>query len=133
MRLIAADNINFYCNYDGDCTGDIDKCKECSNYICNFKDIQEQPTSYDIDKVVEELEGAMWLTTNDDGETNNLSIQVVSFEDAIEIVKQGGVYDNVCEYKIKDKVIYASCNNKQIASAFCWFNECGDYKYCPYC
>ena len=52
---------------------------------------------------------------------------------AIEIVKQGGVYDNVCEYKIKDKVIYASCNNKQIASAFCWFNECGDYKYCPYC
>ena len=41
--------------------------------------------------------------------------------------------DDVCEYKIKDKVIYASCNNKQIASAFCWFNECGDYKYCPYC
>ena len=41
--------------------------------------------------------------------------------------------DDVCEYKIKDKVIYASCNNKQIVSAFCWFNECGDYKFCPYC
>ena len=53
--------------------------------------IKIQPTAYDVDKVVEELEGAMWLTTNDDGETNNLSIQVVSFEDAIEIVKYGGV------------------------------------------
>ena len=41
--------------------------------------------------------------------------------------------DDVCKWKDKDKVIYASCNNKQIASAFCWFNECGDYKYCPYC
>ena len=41
--------------------------------------------------------------------------------------------DDVCEYKIKDKMIYTSCNNKQIASAFCWFNECGDYKYCPRC
>ena len=61
--------------------------------------IQNMPTAYDIDKVVEELEGAMWLTTNDDGETNNLSIKVVSFEEAIEIVKQGGVSDDVCEWK----------------------------------
>lgn len=45
MRLIDADNINFHCNYDGDCTGDIDDCKECGNYICDFRDIQEQPTA----------------------------------------------------------------------------------------
>lgn len=59
-------------------------------------------TAYDVDKVVEEFEGAMWLTTNDDGETNKLSIQVVSFDDAIEIVKHGGasddVSDDVCEW-----------------------------------
>lgn len=61
------------------------------------KAFENSKSSYDIDKVVEELEGAMWLTTNDDGETNNLSIQVVSFEDAIEIVKQGCVSDDVCE------------------------------------
>ena len=57
-------------------------------------------------------------------------------------VKKGGKHmicenckrkDDVCEYRITDKMVYASCNNKQIASAFCWFNECGDYKYCPYC
>lgn len=52
--------------------------------------LDKYPTAYDVDKVVEELEGAMWLTTNDDGETNKLSIQVVSFDDAIEIVKAGG-------------------------------------------
>ena len=56
MRLIDADNVNFHCNYDGDCTGDIYSCKECENYICDFRDIQEQPIAYDIDKVVEELE-----------------------------------------------------------------------------
>lgn len=65
--------------------------------------VEEQPTAYDIDNVVEELEGAMWLTTNDDGETNNLSIQVVSFEDAIEIVKQGSVSDDECEWRIVDR------------------------------
>ena len=59
MRLIDADNVNFYCNYEGDCMGNIDKCKECENYICNFRDIQKQPTAYDIDKVVEELEETM--------------------------------------------------------------------------
>lgn len=81
MRLIDADNINFYCNYDGDCTGVIDKCKECSNYICNFKDIQEQPTAYDIDKIVEELEYDERHTF--DGCINKRY--------AIKIVKQGGV------------------------------------------
>ena len=50
MRLINADNISFYCNYEGDCTGDINDCKKCGNYICNFRDIQEQPTAYDVDE-----------------------------------------------------------------------------------
>ena len=59
--------------------------------------------------------------------------QIVEWLEELKAIKNGGISDDVCEYKIKDKVIYASCNNKQIASAFCWFNECGDYKYCPYC
>ena len=61
------------------------------------------------------------------------SEQLVEWLEELKAIKNGGISDDVCEYKIKDKVIYASCNNKQIASAFCWFNECGDYKYCPYC
>ena len=51
----------------------------------------------------------------------------------IEIVKQGAVCVASCEYFVKDEEIYAGCNKKAVASAFCWFNECGDYKYCPYC
>ena len=62
------------------------------------------------------------------------SDRMIMFRSVCRIInEQPTVYDDVCEYKIKDEVIYASCNNKSIASAFCWFNECGDYKYCPYC
>ena len=102
----------------------------CPSWWSAFNVISEQPTAYDIDKVVEKLEKESFTTT--DTVCGGI-FKAIRLSSAIEIVKQGGVYDNVCEYKIKDKVIYTSCNNKQIASAFCWFNECGDHKYCPYC
>lgn len=96
------------------------------------KAFENSKPAYDIDKAVEklkELEGIQF-----DGENESYQLNwCIETNRAIEIVKQGGVADEVCEYKIKDEVIYASCNNKSIASAFCWFNECGDYKYCPYC
>ena len=99
--------------------------------ICNV--INNTNTSYDIDRVVEEMKKAKHTICLSDDDLEHYQNGI---DRAIEIVKQGGVSgasDDVCEYKIKDKVVYASCNNKQIASAFCWFNECGDYKYCPYC
>ena len=115
--------------------------RDCDNLevTVSIKDvktiIKEQPTAYSVDKVIKELESFAKLA--EDRWTNGTSEHAYQehkcWVKAIEIVKQGGVSDDVCEYKIKDKVIYASCNNKQIASAFCWFNECGDYKYCPYC
>lgn len=64
--------------------------KSMEDYDAVRKVINNMPTAYDVDKVVEKLEGEAWLTTNDDGETNKLSIPVVSFEDAIKIVKAGG-------------------------------------------
>ena len=89
----------------------------------------KQPTAYDVDSVVEELEGSMWLTTNDDGETNNLSIQVVSFEDAIEIVKQGGVYDDVCEWKQTSTAKYKTSCGYKLEEYFdtnaCYCKQCG--------
>lgn len=88
--------------------------------------IDNMPTAYDIDKVVEEIEKA------NQGCCNYCGCDLYS-DDVIKIVKQGVVANDVCEYETKDDVIYASCNNKSIASVFCWFNECGDYKYCPYC
>ena len=90
--------------------------------ICNV--INNTNTAYDIDKVIRQL------NLESVGSSIQMSLGLLK---AIKIVKQGCISDDVCEYKIKDEVIYASCNNKSIASAFCWFNECGDYKYCPYC
>ena len=97
--------------------------------------LNNQPTAYDIDKVVEELEERQQEYLEGFGVHDNNELYGVAcgLGDAIKIVKHGDVSDDVCEYKIKDKVIYADCNNKQIASEFCWFNECVDYKYCPYC
>ena len=48
--------------------------------------IMEQPTAYDVDKVVEELE----LHSFELG-TDTLPVHYVRLNDAIEIVKQGGV------------------------------------------
>ena len=128
MRLIDADKLieklrdfKEWENDDGIPIHTMSETQRIDRWI-NF--VQMEPTAYDANKVVERL----------NRETISSSIkESLGLLRAIEIVKQGGVADDVCEYKIKDKVIYASCNNKQIASAFCWFNECGDYKYCPYC
>lgn len=97
MRLIDADNINFHCNYDGDCTGDINDCKECGNYICDFRDIQEQPTAYDIDKVVEKLEEVKNKDTEialDEAQKERCFWYAQGMNRAIEIVKGGGADDN---------------------------------------
>ena len=54
--------------------------------------IKNQPTAYNVDKVVEELE----LHSFELG-TDTLPAHYVRLNDAIEIVKQGGVSDDVCE------------------------------------
>ena len=41
-----------------------------------------------FEKILERLEGDSFLTTNDDGETSDLSIQVVSLKDAKKIVQE---------------------------------------------
>ena len=110
-------------------------CVDCNADLQHLLD--NQPTDYDVNKVIEELEDNAGRYTKKYvtpyGNNGYKDTKAISIHKAIEIVKQGVVSDDVCEYRITDKVVYASCNNKQIASAFCWFNECGDYKYCPYC
>lgn len=54
--------------------------------------IQNMPTAYDIDKVIEELERFP---------LGNLGCQELN--EIIEIVKQGGVSDDVCEWRIVDR------------------------------
>ena len=67
--------------------------RDCDNLevTVSIKDvktiIKEQPTAYDIDKIVEELENASW-------EETDIST-VIYIDDAIEIVKQGCVGKDV--------------------------------------
>ena len=51
-----------------------------------FKEIKEMPTAYSVDKIIEELE----LHSFELG-TDTLPVHYVRLNDAIEIVKQGGV------------------------------------------
>ena len=67
--------------------------------------IQNMPTAYDIDKVVEELEQKkeevqrMRNTCVALSDLEVCEIENVTYERAIEIVKQDGVSNDVCEWK----------------------------------
>ena len=84
--------------------------------------IQNMPTAYDIDKVVEELEESR-ITAG------GLKLELIPCERAIQIVKQGGVADDVCEWKLTKPRTFmpykTSCGNDDLYDSH--------YKYCPYC
>ena len=95
MRLIDADKLSFRCNYEGDCSADISHCQEwCSNYVVDYDDIKDQPTAYDVDKVIEKLNNIKKYNLNLadmmlDIQSNGTNRHFICLEDAIEIVKQG--------------------------------------------
>ena len=93
---------------------------DADEFITNLKDyidkpmtaglcatlVESVPTAYDIGKVVEELESNSFITVkNEEVKTKRKDIksyisvekEVVLLKDAIEIVKQVGVADDVCE------------------------------------
>ena len=62
--------------------------------------IMEQPTAYDVNKVVEQLEEIRAKKTCNKEKCDTKEIcRICVIDDAIEIVKQGGVFDDVCEWK----------------------------------
>ena len=71
------------------------------DFVAIIDEIKEQPTAYDIDKVIEELEKladenykAYCIAFNSDDRA-----EYDAYNNAIEIVKHGGVSDDVCEWK----------------------------------
>lgn len=88
MRLIDADElIDWICNDSGD--------KMMDEYY--IEHINNMPTAYDVEKVVEKLERISIeepLTT--DGVKTG-TIKVLILKHAVEIVKDGFRTDNVCE------------------------------------
>ena len=88
--------------------------------------IMEQPTAYDVNKVVEELE----LHSFELG-TDTLPVHYVRLNEAIEIVKQGSASDDACEWKAgkSNDEWQPNCEPNSTYNVFgvAWF------KRCPYC
>ena len=106
-------------------------------FIAMIDEIKEQPTAYDVDKVVEELE----LHSFELG-TDTIPAHYVRLNEAIEIVKQGGVSDssdNVCEWKYTKEIMdnaefKVGCNPNALKRGVVPNNfSYHDFKYCPYC
>ena len=100
MRLINADQITGFGKY-------IKTNSNFEPYIMIddlVKVIDNQPTAYSVDKVVEELEEAKGnvpvnrLLDDIIKEKPKELGQLIAYNKAIEIVKQGGVSDDVCEW-----------------------------------
>ena len=96
-------------------------------------EVEEQSTVYNIEKVVEELEElklSYFLTIANTSDTmNDFAYEQVgnALDKTIEIVKQGGVSDDVCEWKyINDFELVSENHESKCIEGY-------DYKYCPYC
>lgn len=124
MRLIDADAIHWWKGED-----------ENGNpvYILDKRDIDNEPTAYSVDKAVEELESFSKLA--EDRWTNGTSKHAYQehkcWVKAIEIVKQGNIPDDVCEWKsVRDEEFIKNphtnrlfSNEQSMKNMYC--NTCG--------
>ena len=109
-------------------------CVDCNADLQHLLD--EQPTAYDVDKVVEKLESFAKLA--EDRWTNGTSKHAYQehkcWVKAIEIVKHGGVSDDVCEWKLEDEeanLYVTKCQQRHLI--FEGTPKDNGYTYCPYC
>ena len=86
MRLIDADELIKQFHYGGIADTEEDKAWTATVR----RTINEQPTAYDIDKVVEQLGNASCYIEDGNGHAGHL----VFTDEAIEIVKKGGGTDD---------------------------------------
>ena len=106
------------------------------------KYIEKMPTAYDVDKVIKELEKIKGLAcdgkscseceyTSDclEGERS----EEVAIDKAIEIVEQGGVSDDVCEWKYNDSEYYFESSCKHLHIFMSDGPKENEYRFCPYC
>ena len=110
-------------------------CKEQNDEVRRTfnKYIEKMPTAYDIDKVVERLEKIQDKAVSVKNE--DISIYATGMMGkAIEIVKQGGLSDDVCEWKLEDEeanLYLTECQQRQLI--FDGTPKENGYRYCPYC
>ena len=93
--------------------------------------IQNMPTAYDVDKVVKELEEnasrytKKYITLY--GNNGYRDTKAISIHKAIEIVKQGGVSDDVCEWKMDNVGYSIGCRSDLHHTGYVNRTDC------PYC
>ena len=134
MRLIDADELILHLNdyalqeapFRGESADTYNAIENC------IKAVEEQPTAYDVDKVAREIRrnSGKWYRDVD----GDYIPPMIETKEAIEIVKQGGVSDDVCEWRLCDEeanVYDTSCRNPHILIDGA--PEENNYKYCPYC
>lgn len=121
--------------------------QECAigfDFVAMIDVIKEQPTAYSVDKVVEELkERADFLKDCTKYGNKNAKQQAESYntmmmyevadlvDDLIEIVEQGGVDDDACEWKLVSDVEFIKnphtkrlySNEPSMKNVYC--NTCG--------
>ena len=98
--------------------------------------LQDVESAYDIDKTVEELESFAKLAEDRwvNGTSKHAYQEHKCWVKAIEIVKQGCVSDDVCEWRLCDEeanVYDTSCRNPHILIE--GTPKENNYEYCPYC
>ena len=84
MRLINADLLKKNCK----CTGEFKDNFKCVSLSELAKVIDNQPTAFDVDKVIEQLEQRRALARPVGW---SKAYEIIILKDAIEIVKEGGV------------------------------------------
>ena len=114
---------------------EIETCGGCVDALHGY--IQNMPTAYDVDNVVKELQENSSRYTKKYvtpyGNNGYKDVKAISIHKAIEIVKHGGVSDDVCEWERDEH----SENDNPAEWIICphkpkrIFSK--DIKYCPYC
>ena len=84
MRLIDADLLKKNCK----CSGKFEDSFQCLSLATLAEVIDNQPTAYDVDKVVEQLTKRSVLARPIAWPTSH---EILTLKDAIEIVKEGGI------------------------------------------
>lgn len=101
---------------------------DCLDFLRVASVIDAQPTAYDPDKVVEQLEKEFKKYY---GENWNKAPYLIR---AFKIVKGKYVTEQSCEWKLEDSesnLYVTECENRQLI--FEGTPEENGYKYCPYC
>lgn len=107
------------------------------DFVAIIDEIKAQPTAYDIDKVVYELDkSSNYYECEEQGREH---VQMVDLTEAIEIVKQGCVSDDVCLWEkgssgyVGYPAYYSKCCTTNSKGLEMQTHIIADWKYCPYC